>query len=178
RVTRGDRVGNGRPRDESEAPTVPAPIRSWIRAVRRPYHAHAHRRRRAPIGASVPSRVVAISRLVYERNAIACFGQVDESVAVQLEPCGVPAGVLVSGPLDVAELDLRGGAIGADVKWERQFQDLLGLVPVQIEVKFDTAASGCQPHDLRDGRGTEGPVDPNRTNQRARFDDGERVALS
>ena len=126
----------------------------------------------------MPSRVVAISRLVYERNAIACFGQVDESVAVQLEPCGVPAGVLVGGPVHVAELDLRGGAIGADVERERQFQDLLGLVPVQVEVKFDTAASGCQSHGLRDRRGTEGPVDPNRTNQRARFDDGERVALS
>src|SRR4029077_19436658 len=94
--------------DESETPTVPAPIRSWIRAARRPNHAHAHRRRRASIGARAPSRVVAVSSLVHERNAVARLGKVDESVAVQLEPGGVPARVVVGGPVYVAELDLCG----------------------------------------------------------------------
>ena len=56
------------------------------------------------------------------------------AVRADLELGFVPRGVGVRGPIHMAELGFRRRSVGLHVERERQFEQLLGLVPVDIDL--------------------------------------------
>ena len=101
------------------------------------------RGRRAAVLADGAGDVVAVRGVVEDRDAVAGLADVHPAVAADLEAGRLPAGVGVGGALDVAELDLGGGAVGADVDREGGLEELLGLVPVDLGLEVDPAAAGA-----------------------------------
>ena len=106
--------------------------------------AEPDRGRRAAVLAGRAGDVVAVRRVVDDRDAVAGLADVHPAVAVDLEPGRLPAGVGVGGAVDVAELDLGGGVRSAWTSTrEGRLEDLLGLVPVDLGVDVDAAAPGA-----------------------------------
>ena len=48
------------------------------------------------------------------------------------------------GAVDVAELDLRGGAVGVHVEREGELEQLLSLVPVDPRLELDPGRAGVE----------------------------------
>jgi len=76
------------------------------------------------------------------------------------EAGGVPGGVRVRGPVDVPELDLGCGPVGVQVERKGELEQLLPLVPVDVEGEVDRRRPGGQGDLLDHAGGTKRPGDP------------------
>ncbi len=76
--------------------------------------------------------LVAVYPAIDNGHAVAGLAHMHEAVGHELKASGVPGGVGVSGPLDVAELDLRRRLVGMDVDREGHLKQAVVLVPVDL----------------------------------------------
>ena len=99
--------------------------------------------------------VVSVLAVVEQRDAVAGLAQIGPPVRAHLEAGDVPRRVHVRRPLEVPELDLVGRAARVHVDRERDLQELVVLVPVDLGVEVEAARAAHEPHRLRDPRRAE-----------------------
>lgn len=144
-----NRVGDPAARRQRVPEPVPAEIGLRVGAARgaqqrQPYGRAEARRVRGP------GHVVSVRRVVEQCHAVPRLGDPQPPMGADLETGGVPAGVVVRGAVDMAELDLGGGPFGVHIQRERRLEDLLRLPPVDLGLDVDPTAAGAQPDLLCD----------------------------
>ena len=122
-----------------------------------PQQRQAHGGGRAPGDIRRPADVMAVGGVVGHRDAVTGLTDVHPAVRTGLEAGRVPGRVLVRGSEDVAELDLGGRAFGVQVEREGELEQLLPLVPVDVEGEIDRWGPGGQSDLLDQARCAERP---------------------
>ena len=112
-------------RQDRQGHRVTAVIGAGIRVLRGARQADADR--------SV-EHAVAVAAVVQDRDAEVGFGHVDESVGAHLELGGVPRVRRMGRSGDRAELHVAARRVGAHVEREGHRQQVLVVVPVEIDV--------------------------------------------
>ena len=137
-----DRVADRRARHQRVPEAVHALVGLRVGEARGAQQRDPQGRRRTRVAGTYRARdVVAVRRVGDQRHAPARLLQVHEAVVARLELGGLPAGVGVGGPVEVAELGLGRVPLGVHVQREGQLQELLRLVPVDLGVDVQAARS-------------------------------------
>src|SRR5487761_1826511 len=98
---------------------------------------------------------MAVYAVIDDGHAVTGFPHMEEAMGYELKTSAVPRRVLVGGPVHVAELDLRGGAVGMYVDGNGHFQEALALVPVDLGLDDEGPAVGGQAEGLHGPGPTE-----------------------
>lgn len=85
------------------------------------------------------ANIVFVDDVIGNHNSVGRFSDTDPPVSDSLEPSGVPRRVPLDGTVEVAELDLGGCSFRADVQGERELQQFLRFLPVNLEVEMQAA---------------------------------------
>ena len=80
---------------------------------------------------------VAVAAVVEHGHAEVGLADVDVTVGADLELGGVPRGGRMRRAPDVPELDVAGGGVGADVERERHRQQVLVVLPVELDADVE-----------------------------------------
>ena len=107
-----------------------------------------------------PADVVTVGGIIGNRHAITRFTDVYPAVRDGLKASGIPGRVGVSGPEDMAELNLGGRPIGVQIERKGELQQLLAFVPVDAEGELHRRRIRRQGDLLDQLRGPEGTRDP------------------
>ena len=94
---------------------------------------------------------VAVATVVEHGDAERRLGDVDVAMGAHLELGRVPRRRGVRRAAHRAELDAARRGVGADVERERQRQQVLGVVPVELDLDVEPRRAG--PQDVRQRRG-------------------------
>jgi hypothetical protein len=142
--------GLGSPRDAGAGyERVPQHVRALVGLgvgeQRRAQQAETDAREGAAALARVTGEVVAVGRVVGQPHAVPAVSHVHPPVRAHLEPSGVPSGVLVGRPDDVAELGLVRRVVGVHVHVEGRLEHGLALVPVDLGLDLEPVVDEADP---------------------------------
>ena len=125
----GDHVGAPRPvREQADRDLVAPLVRVGVRVPRRAGEADSD---------GAVEQGVAVAPVVEHGHAEGRFGDVDVTVGAHLELGRVPRRRRVRRTGDGAELDAARRGVGPDVERERHRQQVLGVLPVEVDVHVE-----------------------------------------